>query len=68
MTSHGKLISSAKNSTTNTNAGSTMSGGTRVPNFLPEKTGSFEIIRKAMTSVYTTPSAGGILGMPRKWA
>ena len=41
-TSHGKVTSSATNSTTTTKIGSTISGGTRLPMRLPEKTGKVD--------------------------
>ena len=50
-TGQGYETSSAKNSTTPTNTGSTISGVMRLPTRLPENTGSRETIRKAMASV-----------------
>ena len=50
-TAQGYPISKATKSTTSTMTGSTISGGTRPPSFLPENTGTRETIRNAMPSV-----------------
>src|ERR1700680_2446239 len=44
-------MSTAKNRTTTTNTGSTISGGTRLPTRLPENTGRRDTIKSAMQSV-----------------